>query len=132
MKRTSLLVVILIPLLFSCHEDEIKIDRDNLLIGTWNFSVYQDNIAVYTRSLEFSENHAYKFNPNGTLLERKIAGFCGTPPISYTNYDGSWTILNDTLLEINSEYWGGTTLYKLDVESVSENSLKVIMISGTN
>lgn len=62
----------------------------------------------------------------------KNAGWCGTPPISYSDYPGTWTILNDTLVEINVGYWGGTTIYKLDVESVSENSLKVVLISDIN
>ena len=34
-------------------------------------------------------------------------------------------MLNDTIIQITSGYWGGTMTYKLDIESVSDNTLKV-------
>ena len=44
----------------SCKKDEIKIDPNNLLIGTWNYSDYQDNAMVYIRSGKFIDNRGYK------------------------------------------------------------------------
>jgi hypothetical protein len=128
MKKILLFIISLIPVLFSCTKDEIKIDPDNLLTGIWNYSVYQDNSDVFTRSNEFINDHCYQFNADGTLLERKNSGWCGTPPVSYADYAGTWTLLNDTLINVVVGYWGGTTTYMLDVESVTENSLKVIYI----
>jgi hypothetical protein len=48
--------------------------------------------------------------------------------IGVWNYAGTWTIVNDTLLQINDGYWGGTTSYKLDIESVTRDSLKINMV----
>jgi hypothetical protein len=128
MKRLCLFVFFLSSFFYSCSRDEIKIDPDNLLLGIWNYSNYQDNASIFSRSQEFSDNHCYKFNSDGTLIERKNAGWCGTPPISYADYPGTWTVLNDTLIQINVGYWGGSMSYRLDIESVRSDSLKVVTI----
>ena len=128
MKKNSLLIAILTSILFSCTKDNIEIDPNNLILGIWNSSGYQDNTQIYTRSNGFSENPCYQFNQDGTLLERKNAGWCGTPPVTYSDYPGKWTILNDTLIRVEVGYWGGTATYDLDVESVNSDYLKVISI----
>ena len=127
MKRIILLLILL-PVLFSCKKDEFKIDPDNLLIGVWNQSGYQGNTMVYSRQNDFVQNSCIKFNADGTLLERKNAGWCGTPPISYADYDGDWMMLNDTIIQITSGYWGGTMTYMLDIESVTRDSLKIAQV----
>jgi hypothetical protein len=125
MKKLYILTIILFSLLVSCTKDEIKIDPNNLLIGTWNYAGYSNNVSIYARSLSFSDNYCYQFNSDGTLVERSISGWCATPPVSYANYDGTWTVLNDTLIQIQVEYWGGTRDYKLGINSVTRDSLKI-------
>jgi hypothetical protein len=127
-KKLSLFIFFLSLFLYSCSKDEIKIEPDNLLIGIWNYSDYQDNASIFTRSQEFVDNHCYRFNSDGTLTERKNSGWCGTPPISYADYPGTWNFLNDTLIQINVGYWGGSTSYRLDIESISSKSLKIVTI----
>jgi hypothetical protein len=128
MKKILLFAMFLCPVFFSCHKDEIRIDPDNLLIGVWNWKRYTENATVYTRQREFTADPCFKFNDDGTFIERKNAGWCGTPPVSYADYGGTWTILNDTLVSISVGYWGGTTSYRIDIETVSKDSLKVIML----
>jgi hypothetical protein len=128
MKKSLLPVLFLSILGFSCTKDEIKIDKNNLLIGVWDYSDYQNNAEIYKRSLEFVDNHCYRFNEDGTLIERKNAGWCGTPPVSYADYSGNWSVINDTLITINVGYWGGTTAYRLDIESVSKDDLKIVFV----
>jgi hypothetical protein len=128
MKQIYLLVVFLITLFSSCTKEDIKNDADNLLIGTWDYSDYKNDVSIFIRSQEFTDNHCYRFNNGGTLIERKNSGWCGTPPISYADYQGTWEILDDTLILINVGYWDGLISYKLDIESVSSDSLKVITL----
>ncbi len=113
---------------FGCSKDNHQIDPDNLLIGVWNFSESNNNDNIFIRSNEFIEDHCYKFNSNGTMTERQNAGWCGTPPITYADYPGTWDIINDTLIRINVEYWGGTNKYKLDIQSVDSDFLIVTFI----
>lgn len=128
MKKLYLSMIFLSAISFSCRKDDIKINSDNLLIGVWNYEVYQGEAAVFIRSEVFTDNHCYMFNTDGTLTERKNSGWCGTPPVSYSDFDGTWKILNDTLIYVTVGYWGGTTSYKLDIESLNTNTLKVITI----
>jgi len=126
----NLTATIILPFLLfiSCNKEEIKTDPDNPLPGIWNYSDFQDNMFIYTRNLEFIDNHCYEFKDDGTLIERKNAGWCGTPPITYADYQGTWTHLNDTLIQIEVGYWGGSVSYKLDIESVDSKFLKVTIV----
>jgi hypothetical protein len=128
MKRIFLFAMLLSPVLFSCHKDEIIVDSNNLMVGVWNHANYRGNVSGYSRQKDFVQGPGYQFNADGSLIERKISGWCGTPPVSYADYDGNWTILNDTLIQINVGYWGGKTNYTLDVESVTADSLKVSIL----
>lgn len=128
-------LIIIGTLLFisiGCSKDNIQVDPDNLLIGVWKYSDFNNNDNIYIRSNEFIENHCYEFNSDGTMTERKNSGWCGTPPITYADYPGTWNIINDTLIQISVGYWGGTTKYKLDIQSVDSNILKVSYVSEDN
>jgi hypothetical protein len=130
MKKSYMIFIFLGALIFSCTKDEIKIDPNNPLIGIWNYSSQETNTLVFTRSQEFSDNYCYRFNVDGTLIERNISGWCATPPVSYTNYQGNWTMQNDTLINVNVTYYDGKRNYKLAIEEVNANSLKLIYRSG--
>ena len=129
MKNYILFAGLLIIIFSSCEKKKIEFDPEYLLIGTWSFNDYQDNSTIYQRSKELNDNYpGYIFLSDGSLIERKNAGWCGTPPVSYSNYDGKWSIINDTLIEVNVGYWGGTIRYKLDIESITNTSLKLTYI----
>jgi hypothetical protein len=124
MKRIFFFLIILITIAASCTKDKIEIDPNNLVIGIWNFSEYNDNSLVFKRSNAFSDGPCYQFNADGTLLERKNSGWCGTPPVTYADYPGKWTVINDTLIRIEDGYWGGTATYNLDIEAVNSDYFK--------
>ncbi|MDP4221870.1 MAG: lipocalin family protein [Bacteroidota bacterium] len=128
MKKILLLNIILSLLPLSCNKDEFQIDKDNLLIGTWNLSRYDVNEKIYSRSRTFSYTYCYQFNADGTLIERSLAGFCATPPVSYSDYQGNWSIINDSLIKVKVAYWGGTINYRLKIVSVTVDSLKVTQL----
>ncbi len=128
MRNTFLVIVIATALLAGCEKERVKIDPDNLLLGTWVYTDYINDAAVYTRDDEFTDNPCYRFNSDGTLVERKNSGWCGTPPVTYADYDGKWTVVNDTLISITSAYWGGTITYKLDIEELQPTTLKVVYV----
>lgn len=124
-KGHSLLIVITAFALASCAKDEIIIDPDNLLIGNWNYSDYSDDALLFERSTGFIDDHCYKFKPEGTVTERKNSGWCGTPPISYEDFPGTWSVINDTLIDVSVGYWGGTDNYILDFKFLGPNLLEL-------
>ena len=128
MNKLTTAIISIFLLVISCNKEEIKTDPDNPLLGIWNYSDFQDNMWIYTRNLEFIDNHCYEFKNDGTLIERKNAGWCGTPPITYADYPGTWSLLNDTIVQIEVGYWGGTASYKLDIESVDSKFLKASIV----
>ncbi len=120
--------LIIASFLPSCEKDNIETDPGNLLIGIWINDGYRDDVTIYKRSDEFTDNYCYLFKSDGTLTERQNAGWCGTPPISYADYEGTWEIANDTLIRITVGYWNGNRSYRLDIESVNSGELKVVVL----
>jgi hypothetical protein len=127
--RFSLLMFVVV--FFSCSRDDLKPLYDDPILGIWTYSDYRENTAVFNRSESFSDNHCYNFKPDGTLIERKNSGWCGTPPINYENYNGTWASVNDTVILINVGFWGGTTSYYLDIETVNAEKLECIFVPGS-
>jgi hypothetical protein len=126
--KKAIVTVSLLIIIAGCSKEKIQIDPDSLLIGVWNYSDFSDNSYVYTRSSDFAVAPCFKFNGDGTMTERKNSGWCGTPPVTYADYPGTWEILNDTLIQISVGYWGGTIDYKLDIESIDSDILKASFI----
>jgi hypothetical protein len=129
MKKYILLIFLFSFILSSCSKNEIKIDKDNLLIGTWIYSHSTVDVYVFSRALDFSQTNGYRFNLDGTLIERNLSGFCATPPASYSDYSGSWTILKENLIQVNRTNYDGPKSYKLEIQSVTTDSLKVMQIN---
>ena len=126
--KKAIVTISLLIIIAGCSKEHNQIDPDNLLIGVWNYSDYNDNASVYTRSSDFTDGPCFKFNADGTMTERKNSGWCGTPPISYADYPGTWAMLNDTLVQISDGYWGGTINYKIDIESIDSKILKASFV----
>jgi len=128
MNKITLTIICLALLLSSCTKDKLIIDPDNPLIGLWNYADFQNNTSVYARDQKFAETQGYIFNSDGSLTERNIEGWCATPPLSFADNRGEWSIEDDTLITVNVEYWGGRRTYMLDIESVTADSLRLVYI----
>ena len=132
MKTLIIALLAISLLLVNCSKDENNIDPDNLLIGVWNYSDFNDTVYSYVRSQDFIDNYGYKFNRDGTMIERRNSGWCGTPPIAYADYPGNWTLINDTLIQINVGYWGGSMSYKIKIKYLDSTSLKAVYVYEGN
>jgi hypothetical protein len=131
MKRTFLIFsVILIAIFSSCKQNVNAIDPQNPLIGTWVYKNYEQidstqYAIVYERKIKFDENNpGFFFKVNNQLVERKNVGWCGTPPISYGEYNGSYT-LNDKQITIESDGWNGKMISRYEVTSIDDKILKI-------
>lgn len=101
MKLKNLFIVFLIAVLSGCETNEVIIEADNLLLGNWIYPTYASDTTTFTRSTSLpDEGSGIAFNQNGTFIER-TSGWCGTPPLTYYNVEGSFTIDNN-LISINS------------------------------
>ncbi|MCP5006239.1 MAG: hypothetical protein GY941_20210 [Planctomycetes bacterium] len=104
----------------------------NNLYGTWISAGYEcplqntENIIVLRKSRELDDNqYGLIICRDGKLTERNNAGWCGTPPITYKNYEGEWKKLSNNLLKITVGYWGGTTSYQMEIVSLSDDEMRI-------
>ena len=95
------------------------------IVGTWVLEKYGDNATLMRRSQDLDPtNYGFVIAADGKFVERKNAGWCGTPPIAYANFDGAWQRQLDTVLSIEVGFWGGRTTYEMDILSVNDSTLR--------
>lgn len=128
MKTISLLILGLF-LLFGCSKkDEVIILESEKLVGHWSNPVLTDTVWKYERVGSLQENeYGFSFKPEKVFIERKNAGWCGTPPIVYENYNGTWS-RNNSEININVGYWGGNAEYKWKIISLDDRYLTVYKV----
>ncbi|MBI9073459.1 MAG: hypothetical protein JEY94_17790 [Melioribacteraceae bacterium] len=122
--RFNLLILLLSVILVQCDHTFIPEEIDSI-VGVWVESTFEDDFLILVRKTKLDDNKpGIIFYEDGTLLERKNSGWCGTPPISYSNFEGSWEKIADNIYEIESTNWSGIITYKIEVVQVTEDYLK--------
>jgi hypothetical protein len=130
------LCLLFIPIFFlACEKDTLEVEalgENTSIIGTWveqgeaSLIVEEDGMMRFTRSEDLDPDHyGFIFQNNGSFTERKNSGWCGTPPIAYDNFEGTWEPLSDTLLDITVAYWGGTLTYQMHIVSLEGDVLGI-------
>ena len=124
------LIFILIAIVFvSCEQDLAEADvlgENAEIIGTWIEDGYKDDLSLFERAEKLDLNkYGFTIGEDGSFIENKNSGWCGTPPISYASYDGQWLALSDSLLEITVGYWGGTMTYQIRIVSLDSENLGI-------
>lgn len=126
MKPFEIIIFILIVFTACKKENAEPIKMPEGLYSIWVENGYNEKISIFKKSNEFDQyKYGFQFMDDGKFIERKNSGWCGTPPIAYTNYEGKWSKVSDSLVNVESEYWGGTMFFLLEIISINENELKV-------
>ncbi|GAB4189227.1 MAG: hypothetical protein Kow00108_25440 [Calditrichia bacterium] len=130
-KNMVLVTLAVMMMLLSCSKQPQPLapDYNEPFIGTWVQSDTDGEILIFQKADQLSDCRGYIFRSDGSLIERTIAGWCATPPVVYENYRGNWTTIAEDLIEIEVDYWGGRTTYKLQLISVDNLTLKVKYVS---
>lgn len=130
MKTISKLIFIFsVILLSSCEKINTPTSfNKDALIGNWVKPVLIDTVWKYERANALNtDDYGFAFNADQSFIERKNSGWCGTPPISYANFNGSWSI-QDSLLNITVDYWGGEAKYQWKIISFEGDKLSIYKI----
>ncbi len=128
MKPNKIIFFLIVILAISaCQKDLVEpAEMPKGLNAVWVENGYDEDVSIFKKSNEFDSNkYGFHIIDSGKFIERKNAGFCGTPPITYETYEGTWSKISDSLLLIESPYWGGTMIFKMKIVSMNENELKV-------
>jgi len=94
--------------LFSCQKEDLH-QSENALTGTWVYDTYliDSDFEVYKAEKELDpDKPGMIFEPGGKFIIRSIYGWCGTPPVTYENYKGTWETISDSTILIRYEWWG--------------------------
>ncbi|MDX2128369.1 MAG: hypothetical protein SFU91_04965 [Chloroherpetonaceae bacterium] len=103
------------------------------LEGTWVFTAYESegNVSAFERSSAFDEEKkGIRFEKNGAMSERENAGWCGTPPITYMNYEGKIISKSESELVFEVAYWGGIKRMTYEVSELTSTTLKLRYIDS--
>jgi len=131
----KLLFLLILVLTLSCEKDSMDTEalgQNSGIIGTWveqidiSLSAVDDGVTRLTRMEELADSgYGFTVNGDGSFIERKNAGWCGTPPISYDNFEGTWVALSDSLLDITVAYWGGKLTYQMRIVTLEGDQLGI-------
>ena len=118
-------------LFFSCESDLDMMNLDALgdnagIVGTWVENEYRGDTLYLDRSGAFDKDkYGFTIHEDGTFTEHKNAGWCGTPPITYDSFEGTWETVSDSLLDITVAYWGGMMTYQIRIVSLTPEELAI-------
>lgn len=99
----------------------------NKLYGSWALSEYEENAIIFNKTENFNtDEYAFSFKHNGIFIERKQSDCCGNDPNTFTNFNGQWKQLSESMFEITIEYIDWSEKYDMEVVSVNSSNLKVI------
>ena len=114
--------VVLCFMNMQCEDDGININSDNLLIGSWVEPIYDGDKTTFKKANALpDQNYGILFKENGDFVERS-SGWCGTPPLIFSDYKGTW-LLDNMLVTIFQESY--PTNYAWRIVSLTENELVV-------
>ena len=122
--RLIFLYSLIIFLLTGCQKDDIPFDKENLIIGNWEFVVSSEE-ASYTlyhmnRTSDFSEKYgSMYFGSDGKFSFKGSWGFTGQP----TMFSGSWSPENDTLIYIEKTQ-PFTESWKIAIKKLDQKSME--------
>lgn len=129
--KTTVFTFVLGLLLFSCMEDESlsALQSGPVPVGNWSNLEYQENGIVMEKVNQLRENtYGYRFYSNGKLIHRANSGWCGTPPIVTSDFEGTWEKDGD-VLTLTASFWGGTLVQKWKIINSAGNNLTIEIIS---
>lgn len=92
-----------------CSDENIEEASDNLLVGTWVESTYDNGKIIYKKSESIpDEDYSLTFKANGELILRS-SGWCGTPPLIFYNQEGSWQLENNIVSIWYEDFYPAST-----------------------
>lgn len=102
--KNVIIILATLCTLFSCENNNVPIvNPDNLLYGNWSNAVYNDDKITFERVTNLpNEAYGVSFKDEDVYIKRS-SGWCGTPPLTFFNTEGTWQALETTLIEITSQ-----------------------------
>lgn len=116
---------LLIVTFIGCEDDSesITINESNKLIGYWINPVYTDSELKLERTGSLKENkYGIAFLKESSCIERS-SGWCGTPPITFFDFKGTWTKNDSIIIIVIDNGINGLEEIKWEIKTLNDNYL---------
>jgi hypothetical protein len=125
--KTILKTVLLLLLVtsFGCSQENetIPINESNKLIGHWINPVYSGSELQLTRANSLkNDEYGLSFLEKTQCVERS-SGWCGTPPITFFDFKGTWTRTDSVLIMTIDNGLSGMQNIKWLIKTLDNNTL---------
>ena len=110
----------------SCSSSDPASPQAPAFSGAWGLDSIgpESDIRVYSKLDALAGDQVgYMFGSGGTLMVRS-AGWCGTPPLSYSNFEGTWIEEQRNNLVLTYSQWDGMHEFRLVILSLSEDEMR--------
>ena len=123
MRKIAIVLVTVLGLISCSENNNLVVDPDNLLVGHWSKAEYKNEELILTRVGRLPDKeYGVSFVENGKFVER-TSGWCGTPPLSFFNIDGTWNISDETLIEVSTQSYLGNFNWR--IQSLTNKKLVI-------
>ncbi len=99
-------------------------------LGTWVYSGNDDSLSIYYSASQFEQDKpGIAFEKEYIFIER-TTGWCGTPPLTYSNVEGKWEVFDNNTMKITCSNWINENYGRLmEIVFLSDTELKVLFRS---
>lgn len=119
----TVLFLLLVTTIGCSQNEPIPINESNKLIGHWINPVYTGSELQLTRASSLkSDGYGLSFLEKTECVERS-SGWCGTPPLSFMDFKGSWTRTDSTLIITIDNGINGMQNLKWVIKTLSDTTL---------
>ena len=120
--KTVLLLLLVTTLGCTQENETIPINESNKLIGHWINPIYTGSELQLTRASSLkSDGYGLSFLEKTQCVERS-SGWCGSPPLTFRDFEGSWT-RTEAVLIITIDNGLGTQNIKWVIKTLDDKTL---------
>ena len=121
--KTVLLLVLITTLGCTQENETIPINESHKLIGHWINPIYTGSELQLTRASSLkSDGYGLSFLEKTQCVER-TSGWCGTPPLTFTDFKGTWTRNDLNLIITIDNGLNGTQNIKWVIKTLDDKTL---------
>jgi hypothetical protein len=121
--KTVLFLLLVTTIGCEDNNETIPINESNKLIGHWINPIYTGSELQLSRASSLkSDEYGLSFLEKTQCVERS-SGWCGTPPLSFMDFQGTWTRTDSVLIMTIDNGLSGTQNIKWVIKSLDDKTL---------
>ena len=121
--KTVLFLLLVTTIACEDNNETIPINESNKLLGHWINPVYTGSELQLSRASSLkTDQYGLSFIEKTQCVERS-SGWCGTPPLSFMDFKGTWTRTDSVLIITIDNGLSGTQNIKWVIKTLDKKIL---------